>query len=272
MINRIHTLLIISVQLSLLLVMGACGVTTTARIDPALTLENPGFQTSVSHAPDPDDTDTIRDIEFMEVYDPWEPMNRSLYNFNAGFDDYVFLPVTNAYETVLPVPVRSGVSNFIQNANEVPTFVNCLLQGRIEKSAITFSRFAINSTFGVLGVMDLASNNEDLQLQKEDVGQTLGRWGVGNGPYFVMPILGPSNLRDTVGFGGDLLLVLYQMKYAYKILGVKNTKTLAITELLIRSINKRSNEPFRYHSTGSPFEYEMIRFIYTKRRELDVER
>jgi len=261
-----------TILLGLLFAVAACGVATTTRIDPALTLESTGFQAPVSHAPDPDKPETMRDIEFMEVYDPWEPMNRSFYDFNAGFDSYVFLPATTVYETVFPSPVRKGVSNFVQNANEVPTFVNCFLQGKIEKGAVTFSRFFINSTFGVFGFMDLASNNKSLKLQKEDVGQTLGAWGVGNGPYFVMPILGPSNVRDTVGFGGDLLLVLMQMKYAYRILGVKNTRTVAITELLIRAINKRSNEPFRYHSTGSPYEYEMVRFIYTKRRELDIER
>ena len=198
----------------------------------------------------------------MGIYDPWEPMNRHIYNFNAGLDEYFMLPITTGYETVLPSPVRSGISNFIQNANEVPTLVNCLLQGKMEESAITTSRFFINSTFGIVGLMDLASKNPSLKLQDEDFGQTLGVWGVGNGPYFVMPLFGPSNVRDTFGFGGDFLLVLLQMKYAYKMLGVKHTKTLAYTELVIRALNRRSNISFRYHETGSPFEYELIRFIY----------
>lgn len=251
---------------ALLLLLGACGAATTSRVDPALNLEPTKFQTTVNHWPEPRE----HDLDFMEVYDPWEPMNRRLYNFNAGLDEYFVLPATNAYETVLPSPVRKGVSNVIQNANEVPTLVNCLLQGKLRKSAITTSRLFINSTFGLLGIMDLATKNPSLKLQDEDVGQTLGVWGFGNGPYFVMPVLGPSNLRDTFGFGGDFLLLLLEMKYAYKMLGVENTKTVAYTELIIRALNKRSNTAFRYHETGSPFEYELIRFIYTKKRELDI--
>lgn len=255
--------------LALLLMLCACGAATSVRIDPALTLEKPGFKAPVSRAPSLDSNAT-KPLQFMEVYDPWEPMNRSIYEFNAGFDKYVMLPATGAYEAVLPDPVLEGVSNVIQNANELPTLVNCLLQGKFEKSAITLTRFIINSTFGLLGVIDLASDSEDLPLQKEDVGQTLGVWGFGNGPYFVMPILGPSNVRDTVGFGGDLLLLFLEMHYSYQLLGIEETQSVAIAELLIRGLNKRANEPFRYHGTGSPFEYEMIRFIYTKKRELDI--
>ena len=119
--------------------------------------------------------------------------------------------------------------------------------------------------------MDLASENPNYALQKEDFGQTLGVWGFGDGPYFVMPIFGPSNVRDTVGFGGDFMLVLIQMKHMYRLLGVNNPQTVGYAELAIRALNRRSNTAFRYHETGSPFEYEMIRFIYTKKRELDIQ-
>ncbi len=253
----------------LLMSLGACaGLSKTSRVDPVLTLEPSEFRTEVNHWPEPGD----HALDFLDVYDPWEPMNRNLYDFNAVLDEAFVLPVTKGYETVIPSPVRKGVNNVIGNLNELPILVNCLLQGKIKKSAITTSRFLINTTMGIGGLMDLASGADNLKKQEEDVGQTLGVWGFSNGPYFVMPLFGPSNVRDTVGFGGDFLLLLLEMKYTYRLLGVKNTRSVAITELVIRALNRRSNEPFRYHSTGSPFEYEMIRFIYTKKRELDIKR
>lgn len=254
--------------LALLSFLGACGAATTTHVAPDLNLPASKFQTTANHWPET----RKHNLQFMEVNDPWEPMNRHIYDFNAGFDEYFMLPVTSGYETVLPSPVRSGVSNVIQNVNELPTLVNCLLQGKLKKSAITTTRFLINSTFGLAGIMDVASDNPDYTLQKEDFGQTLGVWGIGNGPYFVMPLFGPSNLRDTAGFGGDFVLVLLQMKHTYRLLGIENTKTVGYAELVIRALNRRSNTAFRYHETGSPFEYEMIRFIYTKKRELDIQR
>jgi len=253
----------------LLTSLWACGAKTTKQVDPMLNLESSGFKTSVNHFPE---NDKDHDLDFLEIHDPWEPMNRNIYAFNAGFDQYFMLPVTNVYETVLPSPVLTGVDNVIENANEIPRLINCLLQGKFEKSAITTTRFMINTTFGLLGVFDWASEDEGLQRQDEDFGQTLGVWGVGNGPYFVMPIMGPSNVRDTIGFGGDFLLLLMEMRMAYKVLGVKNTSTVAYTELAIRALNRRSQTSFRYYETGSPFEYELVRFIYTKKRELDIQR
>jgi len=252
--------------LMLLLGLGACGKSVTTRIDPALNLDSKDFRTAANHWPEEGE----HDLDFLEIYDPWEPMNRHLYDFNAGLDEVLLLPVTNVYDTVLPSPVRTGVDNVIENLNEVPTLVNCLLQGKGEKSAITTSRFLINSTFGVFGLWDVASNSDSLKRQDEDFGQTLGVWGFGAGPYFVMPVFGPSNVRDTFGFGGDFLMLLMQMKYTYKALGVKNTMSVAVTELVIRALNRRSTTAFRYHSTGSPFEYELVRFIYTEKRELDI--
>ncbi|WP_196772856.1 MlaA family lipoprotein [Pseudodesulfovibrio alkaliphilus] len=256
------------VPLALVLVLGGCGAAVTKRADPALNLEPTGFRTEVNHWPQAGGND----LDFMEVYDPWEPMNRHIYDFNAGLDTYVLLPAVGVYRTVLPAPARKGVSNVINNLNELPVLVNCVLQGKVRKGAITTSRFLINSTFGLLGVMDLASDAPRLQRQDEDVGQTLGFWGVGNGPYFVMPGFGPSNLRDTVGFGGDSLLLYLEMMQVYRLAGVRNTWDTAVAEMVVRTINRRANVPFRYHQTGSPFEYELVRYIYTKKRELDIQR
>jgi phospholipid-binding lipoprotein MlaA len=199
-------------------------------------------------------------------------MNRNLYEVNATLDKYVMLPAANAYKLVLPAPVRSGVKNFFANLNELPTALNSLLQGRFKKVGISFSRFLINSTFGLLGVRDLASRNKKLQRQHEDVGQTLGYWGLGAGPYFVMPLMGPSNVRDTVGFGGDILVLYVEMEMIYQAAGYDSQTPLDLADLILRGLNIRANTAFSYHSTGSPFEYEMVRFIYTKKRELDIQR
>lgn len=251
-----------------LISLAACGTKSTSLVAPELALEQGSFQTERNHWPAPGD----HDIDVLDVYDPWEPMNRNIYAFNAGFDEYVFLPVVSGYQTVVPDPVQKGVHNVFANVNDLSILFNCLLQGRLKKGAITTSRFLINTTFGVGGLMDVASEAPHLQKQNEDFGQTLGTWGIGDGPYFVMPFLGPSNLRDTVGFGGDFLLLLLEMKQIYKVLGIKNTIEVAIADLIVRSIDRRANTPFRYHSTGSPFEYELIRFIYTEKRKLDIRR
>lgn len=263
-----HSIRVLLPLLACLILLGACSSSRTM-VDPALTLQPDTFRTKVSHYPNPDEEYAL---EFLDVYDPWEPMNRGLYAFNAQLDTNVVLPVTNAYVAVTPPPLREGVNNVINNLNELNTLTNSLLQGKGKKSAITTGRFLINSTFGLFGLMDLASNNRSLKRQQEDFGQTFGVWGFGSGPYFVMPLLGPSNVRDTVGFGADFLFLYLEMKYTYRMLGVKVTRGMAYTELLIRALNRRANTPFTYYETGSPFEYEMIRFIYTKKRELDIKR
>ncbi len=121
-----------------------------------------------------------------EVYDPWEGFNRAMYTFNAGFDKYVFLPALRVYKFILPDLLEGCVSNFYDNIGEPFTFVNSLLQLKGEKAAITIGRFALNSTVGVLGLFDVASN-EGLFRQDEDLGQTLGFYGMGQGPYIVLP-------------------------------------------------------------------------------------
>ncbi|WP_419785025.1 VacJ family lipoprotein [Pseudodesulfovibrio sp.] len=251
----------------LLLALVGCGPSVHQHVAPELTLPSSGFRTEVNHWPD---NCGSSGFAVLDVYDPWEPMNRNIYSFNAGFDEYFMLPATNVYEAVLPSPVRTGVKNVIRNLDEVGVFVNSLLQGKGKKSGITTCRFLINSTFGLGGLIDLASDNPKLQRQQEDFGQTLGYWGVGNGPYFVMPFFGPSNLRDTVGFGGDFLLLWWEMRTVYKTLGIDDDWHWTYSELALRALNLRANIPFRYHKTGSPFEYELIRFVYTKKRELDI--
>lgn len=130
--------------------------------------------------------------------DPFEPVNRQVYAFNDAFDDAIFRPVAEGYRKVTPEPVRQGVGNFFDNLGEIPVLANSLLQAKGRKATVTTLRFTFNSTFGLLGVLDLAGWL-GMEQQDEDFGQTLGYWGLGPGPYVVLPLLGPSSVRDTTG-------------------------------------------------------------------------
>lgn len=135
--------------------------------------------------------------------DPLEPFNRGVFSFNDGVDRAVLRPLASAYRDIAPSPVRTGVSNFFGNISDVWSLVNNVLQLKPKESAETLMRISFNTIFGFGGVFDLASEMR-LQKHSEDFGQTLGYWGVGPGPYVVLPLLGPSNLRDTVGTAVDV--------------------------------------------------------------------
>ena len=134
--------------------------------------------------------------------DPLEPMNRRLYWVHKKLDRYVVRPISLGYQAVTPRPVRKGLRNVIDNLGEPVTFVNDVLQLQPSRAGSTLARFTINSTVGVGGVFDVASKL-DIPVHYEDFGQTLGRWGVGPGPYLFIPLIGPSNLRDSVGRAVD---------------------------------------------------------------------
>lgn len=134
--------------------------------------------------------------------DPLEGMNRGIYKFNDVTDKAVIKPVAGAYKAVLPSPVRSGVSNFFGNLGTFVSVINDLLQFKFDKAVTGAGRFVINSTFGIAGLVDVASM-DGIEKRNEDFGQTLGHWGVGSGPYIVLPFLGPSSVRDTTGLVVD---------------------------------------------------------------------
>jgi phospholipid-binding lipoprotein MlaA len=138
-----------------------------------------------------------------EENDPLEPMNRVVFNANDAIDTIVIKPIAEGYRAVLPQFVRDAIRAFIDNLQEPRIFVNNLLQLRISDAAITVARFSINSTFGLAGMLDLASGS-GLPRQTGDFGETLYMWGVDSGPYLVLPLFGPSNVRDTFGLAVDL--------------------------------------------------------------------
>jgi len=137
-------------------------------------------------------------------YDPLEPINRFTFAVNLKADEWAIKPVAQAYKAVIPTPIRAGVQNVFGNVADIWTSANNLMQGKVREARTDATRVIINSTIGVVGLVDFASD-WGYQKHKEDFGQTLGTWGVPSGPYVVLPLLGPSTLRDSVAnFGVDV--------------------------------------------------------------------
>ena len=134
--------------------------------------------------------------------DPLEPFNRGVYAFNDGLDTVVLKPVAQGYRAVLPQFVRTGIGNFFSNLDDITVFVNSVLQFKVAQAASDLGRFLINSTLGLLGFLDVATE-AGLEKHNEDFGQTLGYWGIGSGPYLVLPFFGPSTFRDALGRWAD---------------------------------------------------------------------
>jgi phospholipid-binding lipoprotein MlaA len=131
-------------------------------------------------------------------YDPLEPVNRAVFKFNDKADQFVLKPIAQTYKTVAPVPVRKGISNFFGNVADLLTGVNNVLQGKPAQAGDDFGRVILNSSFGLGGLIDIASE-AGIDKHDEDLGQTFGVWGMGPGPYLVLPLLGPSSVRDGMG-------------------------------------------------------------------------
>jgi phospholipid-binding lipoprotein MlaA len=206
---------------------------------------------------------TPADAPSMYTYDPWERLNRFTYRFNARFDEAIFLRASNAYRRV-PSPIRSGVHNFFGNLAEVDSVVNYTLQWRLKLGLRSLGRFVINSTVGIGGLFDVAAKLE-LPGAPTGLSTTLAKWGMHPGPYLVVPLLGPSTLRDGLGFFGD-----YATSYGIDVAGLyRGNVSWALGPL--NAVDQRSNISFRYYSTGSPFEYENIRFLYVRKRLIEDE-
>jgi phospholipid-binding lipoprotein MlaA len=230
----------------------------------AAAMEAASAQDSEAIEPPPSPPLTLADVPSMDTYDPWERLNRFTYRFNARFDDYVFLPVVNGYGH-LPRPVRAGVHNFFGNLAEVANMTNFALQGRGGYSARSLGRFVINSTIGIGGLFDVAKK---LKLKPASTGfaTTLSKWGMRPGPFLVIPFYGPATLRDGVGLIGD-----FGTSYAFDTGGLYRASDKSWLTGVGNAVDKRAHIAFRYNSTGSPFEYEMIRFLYVRRLMIEDE-
>lgn len=140
--------------------------------------------------------------------DPWESVNRVVFRFNDQVDTYTLKPLAQGYQKITPAFVEDGIGNVFSNLGDVVVLANDLLQGKVRDAGIDTSRILFNTTFGVLGFFDVATRM-GLQKNDEDFGQTLGAWGLGSGPYVVLPLLGPSSVRDAVGRVPDAYLQPY---------------------------------------------------------------
>jgi phospholipid-binding lipoprotein MlaA len=183
-------------------------------------------------------------------HDPLEGYNRAMFGFNDGLDRAIIRPVASGYKKVMPEIARTGVSNFFSNLRDIWIGVNNVLQGKVGAGASDFGRFALNTTVGVLGLIDVASN-AGLEKHNEDFGQTLGRWGVGSGAYVVLPILGPSTVRDglsllVVDWHGDPLWYVRNIATRNELMGVRLVDTRANLLDISRLAEEASLDNYAY--------------------------
>jgi phospholipid-binding lipoprotein MlaA len=206
---------------------------------------------------------TPADAPSMYTYDPWERFNRFTYRFNARFDEAIFLPVADTYGRA-PRPIRAGIHNFFGNLAEIDSVINYTLQWRLKYGWRSLTRLAINSTIGIGGLFDVATK---LKLPGSPTGfaTTLAKWGMHPGPYLVIPLLGPSTLRDGFGFLAD-----YGTEYGINVFDLyRGGVSWGLGT--VNAVDQRANISFRYYSGGSPFEYETVRFLYVRRRLIEDE-
>jgi phospholipid-binding lipoprotein MlaA len=199
--------------------------------------------------------------------DPWEGFNKGMYKFNYQADRFFFIPVVTAYETATPGFVQTGASNFFSNIREVRTFYNSILQAKGEKSLVTLGRFLTNSIIGIGGLFDPATSFGWRQ-QHEDFDRTLETWGAATGPYLVLPILGPSTVRNASGLAvdGAIRWAIVSSIDPFGWTGARTGIEMGATAL--EAVDLRHREKFRYYESDYPFEYYMVRYIFSERREL----
>jgi len=207
---------------------------------------------------------TTQQNERVAKIDPFEPMNRTIFSFNEKADEYVIKPVAEAYKSVLPEFVRTGVTNFFGNINDILIAANNLLQGKPGNAANDIGRFLINSTIGILGLFDVATDM-GLDKNREDFGQTLGVWGVPDGPYVVLPFFGASNVRDTVGFVVDI-------ETDFILNSDKLNRDQKIGSTVLRVINLRANllDAGQLLDDAAFDKYSFLRDGYLQRRRNQI--
>ncbi|WP_338846186.1 VacJ family lipoprotein [Massilia sp. W12] len=195
--------------------------------------------------------------------DPLEGFNRAMFNFNDALDRAAIKPAATVYQQVTPQPVQTGVGNFFGNIGDVWTMVNQFLQGKVKHGLNDMMRVAVNSTLGLGGLLDIASE-AGLSKHKEDFGQTLGVWGIKSGPYLVLPVFGPSTFRDSLAFGADLAADPWrQVKPRYQ----RNSGTA------LRLLDQRASllDAGNLMEEAALDRYEFVRDAYLQRRASMIE-
>lgn len=207
---------------------------------------------------------TTQQSERVAKVDPFESINRAVFTFNENADEYVVKPAAEAYKFVLPEFIRTGVTNFFSNIGDVFVAANNLLQGKPVNAANDIGRFLVNSTIGILGFFDVATD-AGLEKNQEDFGQTLGVWGLSDGPYVVLPFFGPSSVRDTAGFVVDV-----KTNFILNSNHLNDDQKIGTT--VLRVINYRANllEASQLLEDAAFDKYSFLRDSYLQRRRNQV--
>ncbi len=213
-------------------------------------------------------TASVASAEVDEANDPIEPVNRFIFDVNLKLDEYTLKPVAKGYRAAFPQPVRDSVHSFLDNLKSPIVFMNDVLQANVTGANATFGRFLINSTFGLGGLFDFAGSH-GLPGHSADFGQTLGVWGVPEGPYLVLPIFGPSNPRDTTGLVADSLADPFSI-----VAGENGLTYLIFVRAGVSAIDSRSRtiELFDDLQRNSLDFYAAARSLYRQRRQAEFER
>jgi phospholipid-binding lipoprotein MlaA len=182
-------------------------------------------------------------------YDPLEPVNRIFFAFNDKLYYWVLSPVNNFYSAVVPFDIRYSIGNFVNNLSAPIRFLNNILQWKVGDAGVVLSRFLINSTLGVAGFCDPAWVEFNLEPRPEDFGQTLGVWGIGEGPYLCLPILGPSNIRDAAGFTVDaythpMVYFVDDVLFSAGYYSVNKVNLLSLNPDVYEDLKKYSLDPY----------------------------
>lgn len=198
--------------------------------------------------------------------DPFEGTNRAIFNFNTQVDRIVLVPVSNAYRAVLPEPVRDSVHDFMRNLNEPIVFANDVLQARPDLAGNTLGRFLVNTTVGIGGLFDVATKIH-LPYHSNDLGVTFAVWGVGDGPYLMLPVLGPSSLRDAVGEVGDAYgdpgnMIASNNHYVWASFARAGTQGIDTRSRNIETLADIERTSLDYYAT--------IRSLYRQRRAAEI--
>lgn len=197
-----------------------------------------------------------------DIDDPWEPINRSVHGFNMIVDEALISPVSAFYSDNVNDTIKVGVSNFFTNIRESKDAINLLLQGKFKDSAIVVVRVSVNTTVGLAGVLDVAQLAGLNRVEEEDFGQTLAVWGVGSGPYLVLPLLGPSSVRDAVGFWADV-------SNMESFSGIYNIDQRLKTTLNV--VNERVKYDIVFDRLkGSEDSYSLAKSLYLQKRDFDI--
>ncbi|MSO69614.1 MAG: VacJ family lipoprotein [Alphaproteobacteria bacterium] len=201
--------------------------------------------------------------EAAAINDPIEDVNRAVFEVNRTLDETLMKPIAIMYRGVVPEFGRERIANALDNLGEPVTFFNDLLQGEFERAGISFARFVMNSTLGFFGAFDVAAEGAGLEKHKEDFGQTLGVWGLGEGPYLMLPLFGPSNPRDVVGLVADIFMDPFTYVFGTA------TRNARFAASAVSTRSKYIEELEALEKTSVDF-YAAMRNLYREKRNADI--